>query len=75
MKTQHGSRGKEYRAKIERSSQPTEYSAWFNTFNDLREAMRATYRTAYTTYTAQQRDVLCKDCAEKESQIEDVSPL
>ena len=75
MNAQHGSHGKEYRAKIERQGESPEYSDWFNTFDELREAMRATYRTSDATYIAQQRDVLCEARAEKENLIEDISPL
>jgi len=69
------SHGKEYRVKIEREGQPPEYSDWFNTFEALQNEMQRTRRAEGAIYTAQQRDFLCQDCARKEAEIEDISPL
>jgi hypothetical protein len=75
MNDQCGSHGKEYRVKTERRGQATHYTVWFKTLDELREKMRSTYRTSDAIYIAQQRNVRCKDCAERKSPIEDISPI
>jgi hypothetical protein len=67
--------GKEYRAKLTRKDQPTQYSDWFNTMAELQREMERITRPEGVTYVAQQRDVLCPECAATELKIEDVSPL
>jgi hypothetical protein len=67
--------GKVYRVKLLRIGQLTVYSDWFNTMEELREAMTRISRPKETKYVAQERDVLCEHCSHKEAGIKDVSTL